>query len=286
MQDAPPINLLGQNTAYPQIYSPELLCPIARNGQRQTIASMQPFFGVDVWHAYEISWLNRKNKPQVAIMRACIDAHSPYLVESKSLKLYLNGFNQMALGDVNTVDDGQSQLQHIIQADLAKACQGPVDVQLIRPSQFMQHAYTHKMQHLQESGAYCLDVLDIEVDFNRTMWPCLHADKNWVKEFLYSDLLKSNCLVTHQPDWARVYIEYSGWQIEHASLLQYIIGFRNHQEFHEHCVERIFCDIMHHVKPQDLRVWAQYTRRGGIDITPMRSNTPFILGALMRHPRQ
>jgi 7-cyano-7-deazaguanine reductase len=253
---------LGKSSAYQTQYAPELLFPIPRQQKRDEIgiAGTLPFFGVDIWNAYEISWLNMRGKPQVAIATVSVPADSPNIVESKSFKLYLNSFNQTRLANTDA-------LVELLREDLSGAVGAPVHIRLTTP----EHFETLKMG---EPEGLSLDRLDIEVDQYTPSPELLSAnhDEAPVEETLVSHLLKSNCLVTGQPDWATVQIHYCGPQIDQEGLLKYLIGFREHNEFHEQCVERIFMDIMRHCKPGKLSVYARYTRRGGLDINPWRAN--------------
>jgi 7-cyano-7-deazaguanine reductase len=253
---------LGKTSAYQAHYAPELLFPIPRQQKRDELGlgGTLPFFGVDIWNAYEISWLNMRGKPQVAIATITVPADSPNIVESKSFKLYLNSFNQTRL--VNT-----DALLTLLRDDLSNAVGAPVHIKLITPESFE----SVKMGELE---GLLLDRLDIEID-QYTPSPALLAARHEeapVKETLVSHLLKSNCLVTGQPDWASVQIVYAGPQIDQEGLLKYLIGFREHNEFHEQCVERIFVDILRQCRPSRLAVYARYTRRGGLDINPWRAN--------------
>lgn len=253
---------LGKRSDYPDQYDASLLFPIARAPKREElgIAGTLPFFGMDLWNAYELSWLNLRGKPQVAIASFLAPADSPNIVESKSIKLYLNSFNQARLASVDA-------LREVLAADLSEAFGASVQVQIKLPDQFAQL----KMGELE---GLLLDRLDIEVDSyspDPTLLKAAH-DQAPVEETLVSHLLKSNCLVTGQPDWGSVQIAYVGAQIEQEGLLKYLIGFRSHNEFHEQCVERIFMDILRQCRPQKLAVYARYTRRGGLDINPWRSN--------------
>lgn len=256
---------LGKATGYKTSYDASLLFPITRQTKRDELGlhGTMPFFGIDIWNAYEISWLNLRGKPQVAVATLTFDAASPNIIESKSLKLYLNSFNQTRLQDANA-------LTQLLQKDLSTASGAHVRVQLTLPDAFAQAGAT-AMGELQ---GLLLDRLDIEVDQYQPNPQLLHAhtDEAVVEETLLSHLLKSNCLVTGQPDWASVQIRYVGAPIDQEGLLRYLIGFREHNEFHEQCVERIFTDIMHQCKPQKLSIYARYTRRGGLDINPWRSN--------------
>ncbi|MDB5961697.1 MAG: preQ(1) synthase [Massilia sp.] len=253
---------LGKTAAYRSDYAPELLFPIARQGKRDelNVRGTLPFFGVDIWNAYEVSWLNMRGKPQVAIATITVPADTPNIIESKSFKLYLNSFNQTRL--VN-----QDALLALLREDLSGGFGAPVQVTLTLPEQFD----TLKMGEL---DGLLLDRLDLEIDSYAPAPQLLKAnfEEAPVEEKLISHLLKSNCLVTGQPDWASVQIHYVGPQIDQEGLLRYLIGFREHNEFHEQCVERIFVDIMRACKPQKLAVYARYTRRGGLDINPWRTN--------------
>ncbi|HSY27459.1 MAG TPA: NADPH-dependent 7-cyano-7-deazaguanine reductase QueF [Burkholderiaceae bacterium] len=259
---SPEASPLGKQSAYQTHYDPSLLFPIARQGKRDElgISGTMPFFGVDIWNAYEISWLNLRGKPQVAIASITVPADSANIIESKSFKLYLNSFNQTKLASVDA-------LLELLRADLSAGFGAPVQIKLITPEAFGGSKIT-------EMDGILLDRLDIEVNQYTPDPTQLIADQQQppVEEVLISHLLKSNCLVTGQPDWGSVQIHYVGAQINQESLLRYLIGFREHNEFHEQCVERIFIDVMRQCKPQKLSVYARYTRRGGLDINPWRSN--------------
>ncbi len=253
---------LGKTAAYRTDYAPELLFPIARQGKRDelNLTGTLPFFGVDIWNAYEVSWLNMRGKPQVAIATITAPADSPNIIESKSFKLYLNSFNQTRLAN-------EEALLALLREDLSNGFGAPVQVTITQPENF------EKLK-MGELDGLLLDRLDLEIDSYAPAPELLKAnfDEAPVEEKLISHLLKSNCLVTGQPDWASVQIHYVGPQIDQESLLRYLIGFREHNEFHEQCVERIFVDIMRACKPQKLAVYARYTRRGGLDINPWRTN--------------
>ena len=254
---------LGQKTEYASQYDRTLLQPVPRalNRDGLGITQNQPFtIGADIWTAYEISWLNEKGLPQVAIADIYLDYQSQNLIESKSFKLYLNSFNQSKFADFNTV-------QQTMQCDLSECAQGDVTVRLNPVAVYD----SQKIDHLQGD---CIDEQDIEItsyEFNADWLKDCVSDEI-VKEKLVSHLLKSNCLITNQPDWGTLYIHYVGNKIDHEKLLRYVVSFRQHNEFHEQCVERIFCDLMHYAKPEKLTVYARYTRRGGLDINPFRSN--------------
>ncbi|MDR6584808.1 NADPH-dependent 7-cyano-7-deazaguanine reductase QueF [Herbaspirillum sp. BH-1] len=263
---SPESSPLGKSSEYPTHYDPTLLFPIPRAPKRAElqISGTLPFFGVDIWTAYEISWLNLRGKPQIAIATFMVPADSPNIIESKSFKLYLNSFNQERL-------ESADQLVEKLRTDLSAAAGAGVQVMLTESSQFGQLQFG-------ELAGLSLDRLDVEIE------PAsggAHPDGSQlranheealVEETLVSHLLKSNCPVTSQPDWGSVQIHYVGAPIDQERLLKYIIGFREHNEFHEQCVERIFSDILRYCKPQKLAVYARYTRRGGLDINPWRSN--------------
>ncbi|MGK5069975.1 NADPH-dependent 7-cyano-7-deazaguanine reductase QueF [Janthinobacterium sp. RT4P48] len=268
---------LGKSSAYRSDYAPELLFLIPRQGKRDELElrGTLPFFGLDIWNAYELSWLNQRGKPQVAIAKVSAPADSPNIIESKSFKLYLNSFNQTKL-------DSPEALLALLKQDLSNGFGAPVQVELTLQEDF------GKLK-MGEFDGVLLDRLDLEIT-QYTPSPLLlkaALDEAPVEEKLVSHLLKSNCLVTGQPDWGSVQIEYAGPQIDQESLLRYLIGFREHNEFHEQCVERIFVDILRQCKPQKLSVYARYTRRGGLDINPWRSN--FSTGSMpgnLRNARQ
>lgn len=255
---------LGKVSAYKAEYDPNLLFPIPRAPKRAEIGLAEgaavPFFGVDFWNAYELSWLNLKGKPQVALATFIVPANTPNIVESKSFKLYLNSFNQTRLASPEA-------LQQLLHQDLSEATGGPVQVRLTTEADFGQ-------QRMGELDGLLLDRLDIETDIYEPAPQLLRADQEetTVEETLVSHLLKSNCLVTGQPDWGSVQIQYVGAPIDQEGLLKYLISFRNHNEFHEQCVERIFVDVLRQCKPAKLAVYARYTRRGGLDINPFRTN--------------
>lgn len=262
MTNTADLSPLGKNSAYRTDYAPELLFPIPRQGKRDELGltGTLPFFGVDIWNAYELSWLNMRGKPQIAVARVTVPADSPNIVESKSFKLYLNSFNQTRLANADA-------LKSLLIQDLSAAVGANVHVAITPQEEFGTLA-------MGELDGLLLDRLDIEVDSYAPQPHILKAnlDDLPVQETFVSHLLKSNCLVTGQPDWGSVQIHYAGPQIDQESLLKYLIGFREHNEFHEQCVERIFVDILRQCQPQQLSVYARYTRRGGLDINPWRSN--------------
>ena len=280
--NTPEQSQLGKASSYVDRYDPSLLYPLPRAVQRQQIGiTDQPLFlGADLWTAYELSWLNLRGKPQVALAQVVVPCESSHLVESKSLKLYLNSFN-------NSRFESAAHVRDILQKDLSEAVwrSGPVQsgvgVRLLTPDQFAR-------EQIHELAGVDLDRLDLDCTEFQPAPHLLQAamDEQPVTETLTSQLLKSNCLVTGQPDWGSLAISYSGPQIDQAGLLQYIVSFRNHNEFHEHCVERIFMDIWTRCQPSKLTVYARYTRRGGVDINPWRSSHTQTLPVNMRTARQ
>ena len=280
--NSPEHSLLGKAVGYADQYDASLLYPLPRAVQRAHIgiADRLPFIGADVWTAYELSWLNRRGKPQVAMGRFIVPCESTHLVESKSLKLYLNSFNNTRF---TSPDEVKQTLQNDLSAAVwhAGAVVSSVGVQLLLPDQFG----AEKIQELQGVN---IDRLDLDCTHYQPAPELLQAalDEPPVTETLISHLLKSNCLVTGQPDWGSVSITYSGPPIDQAGLLQYIVSFRNHQEFHEHCVERLYLDILRQCQPTKLSVQARYTRRGGVDINPWRSSHPQAMPAQHRSARQ
>lgn len=265
---------LGQQTVYASYYDASLLFPIPRSESRNllNVEGQVPFYGYDVWTGYELSWLNLKGKPEVAVAEFLIPANSANIIESKSFKLYLNSINQTKFSSFEEV-------KNVLAEDLSEAAKADVTI---------------NMHNLRESSllvdctysSICIDDLDIEVDAYHPNAEYLIADDAIVvNENLCSHLLKSNCPVTGQPDWASVFIGYSGAKINRENLLRYVISFREHQDFHEHCVERIYSDILRQCKPHSLSVYARYTRRGGLDINPFRStekNAVPLVGRLLR----
>ncbi|BDM65338.1 NADPH-dependent 7-cyano-7-deazaguanine reductase [Shewanella sp. NFH-SH190041] len=254
---------LGKSTGYKAEYDATLLQGVPRSLNRDAIALSGdlPFHGVDIWTGYELSWLNAKGKPMVAIAEFFLSHDSKNLIESKSFKLYLNSLNQ-------TKFDSIEQLQHILTTDLSQCAQGDIRVSIIEPKQFGH-------QRVVELPGQCIDELDIEVtdySFNPHHLDNSIDSKQVVAETLTSNLLKSNCLITSQPDWGSVMIRYQGPKIDREKLLRYLISFRQHNEFHEQCVERIFMDLKRFCQCTKLTVYARYTRRGGLDINPYRSD--------------
>ena len=280
--NTPEQSQLGKSSTYVDRYDAALLFPIARRPKRDEIglAATLPFFGADLWTAYELSWLNARGKPQLAIARITVPAESTHIVESKSVKLYLNSFNNSVFADATAV---QTRLREDLSAAIWQggAVMSSVGVQLVLPQDFDKEP-VHELDGLN------LDRLDLECAHYQPAPELLTAQLNEapVTETLTSQLLKSNCLVTGQPDWGSVRIGYTGPQIDQAGLLQYIVSFRNHNEFHEQCIERIFMDIWRSCKPSKLEVYARYTRRGGVDINPWRTSHPMAAPVNIRTARQ
>ncbi len=253
---------LGRPVSYRSDYAPELLFPIARAPKRAEIGieRQPPFYGEDLWNAYELSWLNPRGKPLVALGEFHVPASSPRIVESKSLKLYLNSFNGSRFESAEAV-------RLCIASDLSEAVGGRVGVG-IRP------LGERPERRLGCAEGVLIDDLDIDVECYTPAPELLRAEPSApvVEETLVSQLLKSNCLVTGQPDWATLVVRYRGHPIDRIELLRYVVSFREHNEFHEQCVERIFMDLRRQCRPQRLAVWARYTRRGGLDINPFRAD--------------
>ena len=274
--NTPEQSQLGKVSNYIDQYDASLLFPIPRADKRAELGLLDapPFFGADMWTLYELSWLNLRGKPQVALAQVTVPCESPNIVESKSLKLYLNSFNNSRFADAREVRER-------IRADVSAATGAGIGIKTIGPEMF-------DREPIHEMDGLSIDRLDVE---------CLHFtpapellfaefDEPPVLETLTSSLLKSNCLVTGQPDWGSVQIAYSGPAINQEGLLQYLVSFRNHNEFHEQCAERIFMDIWTRCKPVKLSVYARYTRRGGVDINPFRCSYPMQLPPNVRTARQ
>ena len=266
---------LGKETDYTDQYNPALLFPIPRakaraSGQRDIF-----FVGVDLWTAYEISWLNPQGLPQVVIGEFLFPCDSQSIVESKSFKLYLNSLIQTQYRDRETI-------RQLLVADLSRVTGSTVDAVLYDMTEY------NGFNPIVEPQGVCLDQQPVMVDIyqpNPDFLCCADENELLVEECLYSHLLKTNCPVTNQPDWASVYINYKGPAIDRDSLLKYIVSFRQHQDFHEQCVEKIFQDITERCQPSELSVYARYMRRGGLDINPYRSSINTVPPAL-RQVRQ
>ena len=260
--NTPELSALGKSVVYRDEYDASLLFPIPRQPKRDEIGitTPLPFHGCDLWNAYELSWLDARGKPVVALAEFRVPATSPNIVESKSFKLYLNSYMQTRMSDADAV---REQLQR----DLSSAAGAPVGVALTTHRRFAEVA-------VRELDGFCIDDLDIDIDDYGPPKPdYLVADaSSTADEALVSHLLKSNCPVTGQPDWASLQIRYAGPRIDRAGLLRYLVSFRRHSDFHEQCVERVFIDLMKRCAPEKLEVYARYTRRGGLDINPFRSS--------------
>ena len=253
---------LGKASAYVATYTPSLLFPIPRTAKWAELgltAQTLPYQGVDIWNCYELSWLTPSGKPVVAIGEFVIPADSPNIIESKSFKLYLNSLNQ-------TPFTSRSELTALLQADLSAVAGAPVAVGL------------RTLSEVEEEGVarlpgVCIDELEVSIQsYHQPQPQLLQCDpQRQVTETVHSHLLRSNCPVTGQPDWGSVVVEYSGAALDHASFLRYLVSFREHADFHEQCVERIFLDLQRLLRPQALNVYARYLRRGGLDINPYRS---------------
>ena len=282
MTNRPEHSPLGKPAPYVDRYDPSLLFPISRLANRAELGlhGAVPFFGADLWSAFELSWLTPRGKPQVAIAHITVPCETPNLVESKSFKLYINSFSNSPFASADEVRER-------IRFDVSEAAwrgaatQSSVGVRLLLPDQF-------DREQVRELEGLSLDRLDIECT-QYTPAPELltaAAGEPPVQEVLTSNLLKSNCPVTGQPDWGSVQIRYSGPQVDQGGLLRYLVSFRNHNEFHEHCVERIFVDVWQRCKPVKLAVYGRYTRRGGLDINPFRTSHPMPVPANVRTARQ
>lgn len=266
---------LGKPTTYSSYYDKTLLFPIPRINQRSklNIHNKLPFTGADHWTAYEISYLNNKGKPCVVIGEFIIPTDSENIVESKSLKLYLGSF-------ADTKFSSLDEIKQVITQDLSELLGTIVQVNLYKMDEISPYS------SIKTLPGFLLDDYDIECDVYQLDASFLKTHDEYVSEELRSDLLKSNCLITHQPDTASIYIKYSGKKIDHQNLLKYIISYRNHNDFHEHCIEQIFCDILNYCKPDKLTIYARYNRRGGIDINPYRTNDSEAKNLIRRLVRQ
>ncbi|MFJ3523327.1 NADPH-dependent 7-cyano-7-deazaguanine reductase QueF [Pseudomonas sp. NPDC090203] len=259
---------LGKSSEYISTYTPSLLFPIPRTAKWAELgltAETLPYQGVDFWNCYELSWLLPSGKPVVAIGEFCIPADSPNIIESKSFKLYLNSLNQTPFAS-------SDELVAVLEKDLSAAAGKPVGVRV------------RSLKDIEADGivavpGVCVDELAVSISsYDRPQPELLRSDESRVvEEALHSHLLKSNCPVTSQPDWGTVAVEYRGAALDHASFLAYIVSFRQHSDFHEQCVERIFMDLQRLLKPEKLTVYARYVRRGGLDINPYRSTEKLTL---------
>lgn len=255
-------SILGKQVHYSSTYNSALLFPVERSLNRADLtrkSDVLPFFGWDIWTAYELSWLNMKGKPQCAIGNFIFPFDSKNIIESKSLKLYLNSINEEKFKDIDAV-------KALIKKDLSKTSNGDVLIELLEEETFVASS-------ISKFSGINIDYLDIEFkEYEPKSSLLYNSNIGKVEETLYSNMFKSNCPVTGQPDWASIQISYSGKAISKEGLLRYLVSYRNHSGFHENCVERIFCDINEKCNPEKLTVYARFTRRGGIDINPIRTN--------------
>ena len=281
---------LGKTSAYVDQYDASLLFPIPRAEKRAELglSASTPFFGADMWTAFELSWLNLRGKPQVALAHFTVPCETPNLIESKSFKLYLNSFNNTQFADADAVKARlRADLSEAVWRDTTAtapakvATPASIGVRILLPELF-------DREPVYELDGLSLDRLDVECSRYTPAPELLRVEEGAapVSEVLVSNLLKSNCLVTGQPDWGSVQISYTGAPIDQEGLLQYLVSFRNHNEFHEQCVERIFMDVWTRCQPLKLSVYARYTRRGGLDINPFRTSHPQALPANTRMARQ
>ena len=270
---------LGREVAYPRAYDPSLLFPIARSQGREALGlggGALPFDGHDRWHAYELSWLDGRGRPVVETATFSVPAESPNLVESKSLKLYLNSLNAARF-------DSRAEVLARITADLSQAAGATVTVAFGLPPVDAGDGAAPDAP-----APVSLDALEVACDEYDAPNPALlsAAAGDVVEEMLHSALLKSNCPVTGQPDWASIRIAYRGPRIDRDGLLRYLVSFREHAGFHEQCVEQVFVDLLARCRPEALSVEARYTRRGGLDINPWRATPGLAPPAAARDPRQ
>lgn len=266
-------NPLGKQIDYVSHYSPQLLFPIARELSRQLLPPLPvPFYGEDVWTAYEVSWLDEKGKPQVAVAEFYVPYESEFIIESKSLKLYLNSINQ-------TQYPSRDHVARILHQDLSAVAGIEVGIQLFTLAEF-------RRREASIFNGDSLDELPLAIENYHPAPQLLTVGGEYCEESLCSDLLKTNCPVTGQPDWASVQVNYRGKKIQREGLLGYLVSFREHQDFHEHCVERLFSEILLHCKPEYLSINARYTRRGGLDINPYRTTDPVEKAPALRLVRQ
>lgn len=267
-------NLMGKTTVYPERYNPDILMAIPRSDNRRLLGldTELPFVGEDIWNAYELSWLNKKGLPQVALAKFYFNCESPFIIESKSFKLYLNSLNQESY-------DNEAQLLALLIKDLTEKSASKVRVELT--------GLDNSAQAIDVSQGTSLDKLDIKVQHYHPEPELLTVDaQSQVAEQLFTNLFRSNCPITNQPDWATIMIAYNGAAISHASLLAYLISYRLHNDYHENCVEKIFVDIQARCKPTDLTVRANFLRRGGLDINPVRSTAGTERAPTLRFVRQ
>ena len=268
---------LGKASTYSERRDPGLLFPIPRDEGRAALGNdaARHFVGCDIWHAWELSWLNERGRPQVAVARFTIDCHSPNLIESKSFKLYLNSLAQTRFST-------RSELAQVLREDLGSVAEATFEVEILDPD-----AKTLVPQPLPGESLDDIDLVLESGDYGPPQADWLQADTGQTgSEVLTTRLFRSNCPVTGQPDWASVQIAFEGPRVDRAGLLRYLVSFRNHSGFHEQCVERIFTDLHLMCSPRHLDVRACFTRRGGLDINPWRSTRHPRPATAVRDPRQ
>ncbi len=265
---------LGHATAYPDTYDAALLFPLPRAPQRAElgIGAELPFDGADVWTAYEHTWLDLTGKPVVAMLSLTVPATSPAIVESKSVKLYLGSFAQSSFADGGDVAAR-------VERDLSAATGAPVAVALVPQRAFRE-------ARIAQPAGESIDRIEATIDRYDVAPAFLRASGDEVRETLRTDLFRSLCPVTGQPDYASLSIGYAGPRIDRAGLLRYVVSYRLHAGFHEHCVERIFTDLVERCQCRELTIEARFTRRGGLDINPFRTNAGVPVPANVRTPRQ
>ncbi|WP_257263129.1 NADPH-dependent 7-cyano-7-deazaguanine reductase QueF [Endozoicomonas sp. ONNA2] len=276
MSDVLHASPLGKISGYKSVYDPSLLFAIERQDKRKELGidpDHLPFYGRDLWYGYELSWLNLSGKPVVRVARFELPCSSPCLIESKSFKLYLNSFNQSRFASAEEVAGR-------IARDLSAVAKAPVAVRLYTINEFESRAFDPAPGTNIDEADVIVDCYQYDPTLLARSTMREAADNGLVSETLHTHLLKSNCPVTGQPDWGTLVVSYRGEQVDHASLLKYVCSFRDHQEFHEQCVERVLVDLQKHYRFAELTVYAQYLRRGGLDINPWRSTLDIQPGAL------
>lgn len=260
---------LGRDSAYPTTVDPAVLFAVPRAEARKAIGldgGALPFTGADIWNAWEFSWLDVRGLPRVAVLRLSVPCTSPNIVESKSLKLYLGGYAM-------TPFTGPEAVRTRVERDVSACVDAKVAASLLDPREL-------ERTGIAPLAGESLDDQRIEADAHGPPRPELLQARVGapVEETLSTRLFRSLCPVTGQPDWASVVLHYRGHAIDHAGLLRYLVSYRDHPDFHEACVERVFADVTARCAPQALSVYARFLRRGGIDINPWRA-TPRFAGA-------
>lgn len=270
------IGQLGKNTEYPSQYDNRILFPIARSVSREVLGIFEPlpFFGQDIWNAYELSWLDKDGRPRAGLAEIVIPANSTHIIESKSFKLYLNSFNQTRIGD-------SERLRQMIMRDISEVCGGIATVTIMPAT--ASHAFP-----IESFYGEVIDDLEVDINYYGPPEPLYlnTSEDTQINETLVSHIFRSNCPVTNQPDWASIQIRYLGKRIEREGLLRYLVSYRTHNDFHENCVEHIYSDIWKQCRPLQLSVYARFTRRGGLDINPFRGSDGMVAPSNMRLIRQ